>query len=42
MGKPRYRICVEEGCRKPRARKSLCTEHFEKRHAKAATEAPAA
>lgn len=42
MGKPRHRICVEEGCRKPRSRKSLCAEHFEKKHGKAAAETPAA
>jgi len=28
LGKPRYRTCVEAGCRKPRARRSLCEEHY--------------
>jgi hypothetical protein len=41
MGKPRYRTCVEEGCRKARARRSLCLEHFNKRHTKAVPEAAA-
>jgi hypothetical protein len=36
LGKPRYRTCVEEGCRKARFRRSLCLEHFNKAHAKAA------
>jgi hypothetical protein len=36
LAKPRYNTCLEEGCRKPRARRSLCTEHFAKKHAKAA------
>jgi hypothetical protein len=35
MGKPRYRTCVEEGCRKARVRRSLCLEHFNKKHARA-------
>lgn len=30
--KPRYKICVAEGCRKPRARRSLCVEHFAKEY----------
>lgn len=43
MGKPRHRICVEEGCHKPRVRRALCAEHFEKRYAgKKAPEASAA
>lgn len=43
MGKPRYRTCTEEGCRKPRARQSLCADHFAKKHSKATADAaPAA
>jgi hypothetical protein len=34
MGKPRYRTCVQEGCRKPRARRSLCLDHFGQVHGK--------
>jgi hypothetical protein len=37
MPKPRYKICTEEKCRKPRAHGSLCEEHFNaKRRAPAA------
>ena len=44
MGKPRYRTCVEEGCRKRRARQSLCEEHWAKKQSKSAqpSAAPAA
>jgi hypothetical protein len=42
MPKPRYKICTEEKCRKPRAHGSLCEEHFNaKRRAPAAATAPA-
>jgi len=41
MGKPRYRTCTEEGCRKRRVRASLCEEHWAKKHSKAAAQ-PAA
>jgi hypothetical protein len=41
MPKPRYRSCTEQGCSKPRARRSLCSEHFEKKTAKKTAEAPA-
>lgn len=37
LGKPRYRTCVEEGCRRPRTRRSLCLEHFGKRYSRAAS-----
>jgi hypothetical protein len=41
LGKPRYRTCTEEGCRKRRVRRSLCAEHFAKKHTKtAAAKAP--
>jgi hypothetical protein len=36
MGKPRYRTCTEEGCLKRRVRKSLCEEHWLKKHGKSA------
>lgn len=39
MGKPRYVICTEEGCRKPRLRQSLCAEHFAKKGKSAGGEA---
>jgi len=42
LGKPRYTVCTEEGCRKPRSRRSLCAEHFAKKHGKAAAAAAAA
>jgi hypothetical protein len=46
MPKPRYKICTAEKCRKPRARGSLCEEHFaasrRKGDAAAAAPAPAA
>jgi len=42
LGKPRYRVCVESGCRKPRARRSLCEEHFAAKFTKKAESAPAA
>jgi hypothetical protein len=44
MPKPRYKICTAEKCRKPRARGSLCEEHFaaSRRKAAPAAAAPAA
>lgn len=30
--KNRYNICNAEGCRKPRARRGLCPEHFAKEY----------
>jgi hypothetical protein len=36
LSKARYRTCVEEGCRKPRLRRSLCEEHHAKKFTKAA------
>jgi hypothetical protein len=45
MPKPRYKICTEEKCRKPRFRASLCEEHWNAVHGKkaeAAAPAPAA
>jgi hypothetical protein len=46
LTKSRYKTCVEEGCRKPRLRRSLCEEHHTKKFTKAAAapaaEAPAA
>jgi hypothetical protein len=42
LGKPRYKTCNEEGCRKPRVRRSLCAEHFAKKHTKTAPAEPAA
>jgi hypothetical protein len=44
LSKSRYSTCVEEGCRKPRLRRSLCEEHHAKKFTKvvAAPEAAAA
>lgn len=40
--KNRYNVCNTDGCRKPRARRGLCTEHFAKEYpGKKAVEAPA-
>ena len=37
MPKPRYKICTEEKCRKPRFKGSLCEQHYQaKRGTKAA------
>jgi len=41
LSKARYRTCVEEGCRKPRSRRSLCEEHHAKKFTKAAATPPA-
>lgn len=41
LGKPRYNVCTEEGCRKPRSRRSLCEEHFARKYQKAASGEPA-
>jgi hypothetical protein len=41
MGKPRYRSCNEKGCNKPRARMSLCSDHFTAKHSKKPAEAAA-
>ena len=30
--KNRYNVCNAEGCRKPRARRGLCPEHFAKEY----------
>jgi len=42
--KKRYNICHTDGCRKPRARRGLCVEHFAKEYPgkKAAESAPPA
>jgi hypothetical protein len=41
--KNRYNVCNTEGCRKPRARRGLCVEHFAKEYpGKKAAEAAAA
>ncbi len=44
MPKPRYKICTEEKCRKPRFKSSLCEEHWNAAHGKKpeATAAPTA
>lgn len=42
LAKPRYKICTEEGCRKPRLHRSLCQDHFTKKFTKAAAPEAAA
>lgn len=42
MPKPRYKICTEEKCHKPRFRASLCEEHWTAKYGKKAVDAPAA
>jgi hypothetical protein len=44
MPKPRYKICTEEKCRKPRFKSSQCEEHWNAAHGKKpeAAAAPAA
>ena len=42
MPKPRYKICTQEKCRKPRAHGSLCEEHYAAARGKAAGATPAA
>jgi len=43
MPHPRYKICTFEKCRKPRAKGSLCEEHWASAHGKPAeAAAPAA
>lgn len=45
LPKPRYRTCNEQGCRKARARKGFCLDHFAgkgKKAKEAAAQAPAA
>lgn len=42
MPKPRYKICTAEKCRKRRWRGSLCEEHWNAAHGKAATAAASA
>jgi len=42
MPKPRYKICTTEKCRKARFRGSLCQEHWQAAHGKAATPGAAA
>jgi hypothetical protein len=39
MPKPRYKICTTEKCRKRRYRGSLCEEHWNAAHGKAAAAA---
>ncbi|MGA2411247.1 MAG: vegetative protein [Candidatus Binataceae bacterium] len=34
MPKPRYKICTEEKCRKPRFRASVCEEHWTAKYGK--------
>jgi len=34
MPKPRYKICTEEKCRKPRFKSSQCEEHWNAEHGK--------
>jgi hypothetical protein len=41
MPKARYKICTAENCRKPRLKGSLCEQHWNAAHGKAAG-APAA
>ena len=40
--KNRYKTCNAEGCRKPRARRGLCVEHFAKEYPGKAAAAAAA